>query len=616
MPPKRSPQSKPKQAKPKSKPKPTPERRRRQRNRRRQRRALKASGARVRKMGGISAPTALSMLGSALASPSESAPLRFPTLTGRSTDVKHIYIATETETPGGYAPGVAGRTSSDIDVTPTFGGKALSHMDQLAVLTRDPIAPMFLTVSPVYTKYNPTTSIPYHWWANAADGPQRGGPVDNIRYYIDPPPGLLANQSVTITPPESQAVIAPLNLLPRNGADREVACIDARGNCWDYFGGGVYQVTLTHYALGSTTPVNIAAGAGVYFELNFERYLSDVDTENLAAPTDPQAGDGGGKYRCRIMENSSASTYYLVVPNATTGFLRLRVSLATYSTVANAFTFGPVAFTVARYIPSQEGDALASTTNPYNGTQTAQTLTYSMIKRMSHPVVPTASNKYLYDEVRVTATSMLITNTTPEIYSGGDIFGAQVPEAYGIHVLSTAAIDAASGKRHTGYRGRLLKGGYTWMQMPEPNQMAFRPSNFAVNLASMGTGSNEYYSYYRISGYGVQHAFWCHAAIAGAQTDQAALARMTFQVRVDQHIEFISQDQLAMLSPSPFKPDDALNASKALGMAPLFTENWAHLDQLWGWLKASAGRVLAAGGRAVAGAAMAELASGLSVLAL
>jgi hypothetical protein len=221
----------------------------------------------------------------------------------------------------------------------------------------------------------------------------------------------------------------------------------------------------------------------------------------------------------------------------------------------------------------------------------------------------------MYEECRVTAASVLLKNTTAQIYKSGDIYGAVLPEEK-MHRLTPNLITNAAGKRRTGYRGELAAGGYTWMEMPEAENMAFR--NCVPEVVG-GTGNRETFfttvGVARIAGYGNINVLYARPGFnTGEEASQFTLP--TFQLRVDQHLEFISESQLAMLAVSPFKLDDLMNASKALGNAPLITENFIHIKELWQKLKDGGRRVLAAGGRSLAMAAMSELASGIGTLML
>jgi hypothetical protein len=235
---------------------------------------------------------------------------------------------------------------------------------------------------------------------------------------------------------------------------------------------------------------------------------------------------------------------------------------------------------------------------------------------MCLPLASAASTGYLYEYARINAMSLLVTNVTPELTRGGDVYGRTFP----INVLwdqfSISAIQANAGSVKYGYRGPFESGCYTWMEVPDAFAHRFRCYNAFTNRTAepANTLGIDFGARARCAR---EHASDCHvvfwnAPITTLGTASSVASRI--QLRVDWHQEFISSDQLVVLSVTPYKLEDLSNATKTLALSPCFTENWTHLSDLWNSIKKIGSSVVKAGGRAAASAAVAEMAAGLPLL--
>lgn len=544
---------------------------------------------------------AMSLIAKTVVAPRDMPPLRMPMLSSRATDVKALAHAFTL---------VSGPVPQGNDCSFSLGGQTLGGAAGLAVLTRDPIAPYFHTKVPNAASANLTTATVgsqfsqagIHW--NCGEefmdliGASGGGITGTTRWDFIIPTSvgtLPAGDTLALPVPDRLGDIAPSDVTTV-GETFEPVSVDENGRCWFHYGGGVLTV-VTDLITNTSALLPLAASCTAKVEIDLERYVDAIDSDFVLSteitltnsvptqittmnPIDLRAGFYRMRARCVTFTNGSSNTMAL-------GHIRMRVS----NLVAKQVTVGIGAgatFSQARYLA-----------HPWN-TQFSGAM-------------------YMFDQVRVNAAAMLLTNTTPELYKGGEIFVTAVPEREGIGQMTVDGIRNSALKNRTGYRGPLAKGAYTWMEVPDSAMFGFKAAAVynsvrGRNDPSTATGSGAQKPIYRMTGYGMVHYIYYNATPDGLDTSLTQAAVFQLQCRVDQHLEFISDSQLANLAPAELSVNDLNNACRALSTAPLGTENWAHLSELWSRIKSASMSVLKAGGRAAGAALLSELASGVALL--
>lgn len=230
----------------------------------------------------------------------------------------------------------------------------------------------------------------------------------------------------------------------------------------------------------------------------------------------------------------------------------------------------------------------------------------------------------MFGRCRVTASAYLITNVTAEMVSGGDVMSAHAVAGHdmeGWWSLTRDLFSAAVGKQNWGYRGGLHDGAYGWMPLRE-NELDFK-RYLETPARTSGPSTTAYeVGYVPVVDIGLKTfsaTYWNSNPATVGPNLVATAPILSLQIRVDSHIEFASQSQVATLRITPLTMMDLEKASTILAAAPLFTENWIHLNELWGKIKSAASRMASAGGKAllsaIASQAMQELA-GVAALAL
>lgn len=525
----------------------------------------------------------MNKLAKTICAPRDMPPMRLPDVVRHRTDTKHLYVLTD------Y--GMENLTPLTSDRAPLFGTTQLTPQQGVVILQRSPIAPL---IYPVEWRSGSTTSS-YNWLLAGRDRTVNPGNFTGIggteNWMLYPVPGNVkaapAAPLVT-TPPADLSLLAPYSVAYEptstrgapDGVNTEPAYIDPTGSFWGWFGGGRFVVNAVHYTAATGALATLPAGAGVVVSLTLQNYTGTAD------PLEVWTGS--------VQINTSTNFGAIVIePTLPMGYYRFTVARVTYEAPTADYTYGGIGVRVSKHL---------SETVPGSAT------TWAMSHVFVNPMNPTIDNaSYLFESVRVTSMAALVTNVTPSLSAGGDVYGVRVPDGELWTDFSLSKVLTLSGAQRTAYRGPLKSGAYTWMELPDDynrfRDCVVKPGQYVANNGpTVGLPA-----VYINDGHPVHIIGWFspnYTSFTGSTT--------RLQIRCDYHIEFVSSSQLAMNLVTPLKTDDLTDASIALANAPLFTENWVHLDQLWRSIKSTGAEMLKAGGKAAAGIAARDLAAALA----
>lgn len=520
----------------------------------------------------------MNKLAKTICAPRDMPPMRLPDVVRHRTDTKHLFVLTD------Y--GMEDLSPLAVERAPSFGGSQLSLQQGLVIMTRSPIAPL---IYPVEWRAGAATSS-YNWLLAGRDRSVNPGNFLGIggaeNWMLYPQPGLVKASPaapITITPPADLSILAPYSVAyepssakgPPGGVDYEPAYIDPSGSFWGFFGGGRFVLTAVHYVASTGGLASLPAGGGIRVQMTLQAYTGTSDY--LEAWT--------GEVTIPTGSSSGAVPLDLALP---LGYYRFTVARLVYEAPTADYPYGGVGVRVTKNL----GETIA-------GSAASWTMSHVYVNPMN-PTVNAAS--YLFESVRVTSMATLITNVTPSLSAGGDIYGIRIPDGENWFDFNVAKVLSLSGAQRTAYRGPLKSGAYSWMELPDDynrfRDCMVKPGQFA----SVSVAQTSVPAVYLTDGHPVHIIVWfspTYSNLTGSTT--------RLQIRCDYHVEFVSSSQLANNLVTPLKTDDLTDASIALANAPLFTENWVHLDQLWRAIKTTGGEMLRAGGRAAAGIAMRDL---------
>lgn len=219
------------------------------------------------------------------------------------------------------------------------------------------------------------------------------------------------------------------------------------------------------------------------------------------------------------------------------------------------------------------------------------------------PAIPTFYDAhYVFRKVRITAASMRATNTTPAMFIGGDAYACRLGDdnqssnlGAGWYNTSPQLIAQYAGSRRVGYTGNAVDGLYTWMEQYPQDE------DFLDCTAEMSDYPATVRPKVDLDRYiGATHAFMFDTS----QMSVEASSSFTARLRVDVHLEFMSNSPLANNSIALGSITDLENAAVVLALAPLCYENPSHLAKIWEVIKRSALPVLKAAGSAAARVAL------------
>lgn len=551
----------------------------------------------------------LNLLAQTMVAPRDKPPLRLPEQQRKRTDVKHLWMTDTLSLLYPLSPPSAVAMS-----TATFFGKSLAPDEGFMVLLRNPVCP---AIYPVSTAAATNVYSKYAWHLTGDDG--TAGPRPNATTLVIVPFGSVSTPTSATFPPQIDftprgpaSLLAPYqavaltgtNLQSFRGTDVIPGWQDKYSNYWNFYGGGVMSVVFTHLD-GNNSNYDVPAGGGILIRWALQRYngTNDPDDYNLGTVT-IKAGTSSAEHTVNGPGTTATNTN---LGQLSAGYYRFIIHHVGYNPGTEAIIYGALVGEAFTTIPPT--NTVAGVTDKYGPRPE-----YMVIAPVNNVVTEAP---YMLENTRVTSHAALLTNTSPKFFRGGTILGARLQTGvngagWWDHTLSQ--IQTAAGHSTYGYRGDLANGAYTWMPLPDDvwdmQQYLGRQSKTGITADEVAR------TYPRIP---IDHEYGCHVIYWNAPGEGTALGStsdLSLLLRIDTHVEFISSSQLADLKVSIIGTDALTHATIALAAAPLFTENWTHLNELWGKIKAAGLRVATAGGKALASAAMSELAAGLAVMAI
>ena len=513
----------------------------------------------------------LNALAQALTAPRDINPIRFPSLRPQRTDVARLSLLTTVVVPN----------SADAATMNPIAGSALIGGELYVYLVRHPIVPCFTFVGPITTTVRWTTT-----GVDMGAGFNTFGvltsPTTNTRWNLSLPPSA-SNVSLgwTYGDENGSGVFAPRGAVVTSGSaafgfDEALNVIyhsKAKNSDFFFFGGGSLVVTFTTYQNNVLT--NMPATCSVQPFLQLQRYVGEED--DLDEIFKNATGNGSGFDNVTIVTGSNSGTI-------------------TYDTYYNGS--GQVRLEVGFYRVRVFETFVISGGTALGGGWTLGMTVDNVINNqwILCPKVNTGykEGSYIYTKARVNCHAMLMTNRTPTLVEGGEIYGAKMQPNGSFDNTLLSSIDQAAALSKTGYSGPAKNGMYTWMERGEADD------NFVSYIATRNRDQYALQPFVLLDNIDVFH-------MAKVSTEATSTPYNSFVINISTHLEFISTNQLAKLYPAVLTIRDLEFANGTLVNAPLFTENWVHLKQLWGGIKKVGRQMLAAGGTAAAKVAMQEL---------
>lgn len=181
-----------------------------------------------------------------------------------------------------------------------------------------------------------------------------------------------------------------------------------------------------------------------------------------------------------------------------------------------------------------------------------------------------------YSRCRVTASSLLLSNVTAEMYREGTVKAARLCASnIGFSSFSSADVDAVHPTLK--YYGRLADGAYTFT-LPLPNCDSFHDCWISLTTNSTATGYKTVYPLAQVSCYEMYNALVLQDNGSGSTLTTTFPTQLA--VTVNQHIEFESTTSLFELDLSRTPLQTLQAAEVALLRFGLFHENWIHVGKI------------------------------------
>lgn len=204
----------------------------------------------------------------------------------------------------------------------------------------------------------------------------------------------------------------------------------------------------------------------------------------------------------------------------------------------------------------------------------------------------------LYSQARLNASTLLISNTTPQLRRGGRFIAARLPGGT-VNFADWSQFYNAIGKANSTvkYEGKGDLGCYTWT-LPDQKSMQFSDYYIAYGTTRFVAINLADFDFFNV-------VMYLGGVMSDTATDKAAV--QTFSTEVDFTIEFCPNTQLLPLAVPRFHYSDYEAAVTTLARTPPFRENPGHwaaiarmMHQLAGYVGPSFLKGLRAGGKAMA----------------
>jgi hypothetical protein len=565
--------------------------------------------------------SALTDIAKTICAPRDTNAIRLPDMDARLTDVKHLWV-------GGDITNFVAVASGQSDYACLTGDQTLPLNSNLLFLMRNPIAPLIYAVNTPSTWQVRTGGelMLYNWqlsgsdvpgWNFPAYSPQISGGSKNYMWIRMPSSfnvGASPNTPVVFTPAPDQSYLMPFKAVRDTtyssvggpeGVDEEPCYMTATDfRKYGFYGGGRFIVAAVLSSSDGTAALAVPAGGGITVSIRVARYMHTGDDD-----------DDYGRFTVQISAgNSTACT---VIQGAMPmGFYRFLIESIQFNAPTAASNYGNVGLRVAKIMTA----SLPSTTtgSAYANIVGVNAITQAAVANPGAVEYPTSylyvnppnyaltNSPYILNNARINSLGLLVTNVTPMISRGGDVYGLRINPGENWDDYSSALVAREAGAPRVSYRADLSNGCYTWMELSDRQYRDWYPSLGAANATKIASDSS-------VLTVLLDTGSPVHAI---AVNSPSVTTDYRLQFRVDMHIEFMSTHQLVQNSISPYTLEDLRQATVALAIGPLFTENWIHLDKLWANIKSAGKAVLQAGGRAAGLAAMTQLSSGIAAMML
>lgn len=313
----------------------------------------------------------------------------------------------------------------------------------------------------------------------------------------------------------------------------------------------------------------IPAGGGLTLNFNFMRYTGTntppIRVTTAIAPVTFPAGVG----------TTSVET---LTDTLLPGYYYLQLTRFTISGSGTEFDYGSVKVTVRQFVDT-------------GATVWGVTMLPVMYEWP-------ALGSTLFSKARVNAMSALMTNTTATAYAEGDVFTCA-----SIGDMPWFNADRVSLKRSSqakgGYVGPLKKGAYTWFPPSQDKSLD--------SFAELQDGTKDYLAAVGWQGF-PRHFLGDDVYHTMILVDQDPTNISQFLLKIHMHVEFAHESsEWFDRQPSMLTTAALDEVALSLAKAPVFTENWIHLAQLWQAIKRGAAEVARAGLGAAGKAAIFEL---------
>lgn len=184
----------------------------------------------------------------------------------------------------------------------------------------------------------------------------------------------------------------------------------------------------------------------------------------------------------------------------------------------------------------------------------------------SFPPIELSNSQLLYNDSRVNASSLLISNTTPYISLGGVIRAARFPmtvaNAWDLSYLTTKVMATSADLT---YSGKADKGVYTWTL----------PDEYSNKYTDYTTLTSTTTPVFLLSDCAMVNYMQFDGGVI-SQNSATGAAVQTFALEYTQSIEFKTAAQFMKIDVSRILPDEMSAATMAAGDRPPFVENPLH----------------------------------------
>lgn len=189
------------------------------------------------------------------------------------------------------------------------------------------------------------------------------------------------------------------------------------------------------------------------------------------------------------------------------------------------------------------------------------------------PFERTTTPALVYSQCRVNATSVLITNDTPDLYRGGRLVGSRLA-CNNVSVCDYDALRTAASAAPTAqtFQGDAKQGVYSWTV---PDQGSLQYFDYYGNLSGILQPSADLRDFDYIN-------FVYYAGGQISQSGSVGTAIQTFAIECDLTLEYCTNSQVVNVALAVGTPQDMYEAQRLIANRPPFVENPLHWPTLIG----------------------------------